>query len=114
MIQSDITLTSCRDHKGSGMALILEILSGALVGGAMENKHASENWGCLVAAIDPGLFGDKASFSQRVEQIVKRIKGAKKEKEGQDILLPGERGYREAGSPSSSQRPFLSKICNEQ
>ncbi len=78
------------------MALIFEILSGALVGGAMEDKHAANNWGCLVAAIDPALFGDAASFSQRVQQVVKRVKQAKKEEEGQDIFLPGERGFNEA------------------
>lgn len=83
------------------MALVLEILSGALVGGAMESKHASKNWGCLVAAMDPALFGDKAAFSQRVQQIVKRIKGARIEKGGQEVLLPGERGFREAGTTST-------------
>ena len=93
------------------MALVLEVLSGALVGGAMESKHASKNWGCLVAAIDPSLFGDRASFSKRVEQISKRVKGARKEEGGQDILLPGERGYREAGSNSSYQRPILQRSC---
>jgi LDH2 family malate/lactate/ureidoglycolate dehydrogenase len=87
----------CRDHKGSGLALIFELLSGALVGGSMENKAASKNWGCLVAAVDPALFGDAEDFTQRVEQMAGRVKGARREEGVAEIMLPGERGYREAG-----------------
>ena len=100
-VHTQVRGVACRDHKGSGMALILEILSGALVGGAMEDKHGSKNWGCLVAAVDPGLFGDRAAFADRVQLAVSRVKGARKQEGCQEILLPGERGFRQAGKNSS-------------
>lgn len=88
----------CRDHKGSGLSLVLEILSGALVGGEIEDKHNAKNWGCLIAAIDPALFGQKEAFLHKVQQIVARVKNAKREEGVSEILLPGERGFREAGT----------------
>lgn len=84
------------------MALVLEILSGALVGGEMNDKHNGRNWGCLVAAIDPALFGSQKAFASRVQQVVDRVKGAQKEEGVQEILMPGERGFREAGMLSVS------------
>lgn len=37
---------------------MVEILGGALAGGAVEEKLASRNWGSLVLALDPALAGD--------------------------------------------------------
>lgn len=86
-----------RDHKGSGLAFVLEILSGALVGGSMEDKHNAKNWGSLVLAFDPGMFGDKEGFQQRVQELIRRVKDARREDGGPEILIPGERGFQEAG-----------------
>ena len=76
---------------------MIEVLSGALVGGSVNNKQDSKNWGCLVAALDPSKFGDPENFIARVQQLIKRVKGAKRENGFEEILVPGERGYREAG-----------------
>ena len=47
---------------------MVEILGGALAGGAVEDKLASRNWGSLVLALDPALAGDGdvASFQVRL------------------------------------------------
>jgi LDH2 family malate/lactate/ureidoglycolate dehydrogenase len=43
-------------HKGSGLALMVEVLAGPLVGAAVADKLAERNHGNLVVAIDPTLF----------------------------------------------------------
>ena len=91
-------LIVCRDHKGSGLALMLELLTGALVGGAMEDKKAAKNWANLVLAIDPARFDSSEGFTRRVRQMLDRVKWARREEGVSEILLPGERGYREAGN----------------
>ncbi len=45
---------SCRSHKGSHLALIVELLAGPLVAAAWSDKIAHANWGNLLIAIDPG------------------------------------------------------------
>ena len=47
---------------------MVEILGGALAGGAVEDKLASRNWGSLLLALDPALAGngDVAAFQVRL------------------------------------------------
>ena len=87
--------------------MVLEILSGALVGGSMEDKHNAKNWGSLVLAFDPGMFGSKKSFQTRVQQLINRVKSARREDGVTEILLPGERGFREAGESQGLRRPII-------
>lgn len=96
--QNDCLSNLCpyRDHKGSGLAFVLELLSGALVGGAIKDKKNAWNWGCLVAAIDPAHFGDPQDFQERVKELTARVKAARKAAGTEEVLIPGERGYREA------------------
>ena len=44
-------LSLCRSYKGSHLALIIELLAGPLVGGAIANKAAGGNWGNLVRRV---------------------------------------------------------------
>ena len=53
---------SCRSHKGSALALLVELLAGAAVGAAVEDKMSEKNWGNLVVAVDPALLGDVSIF----------------------------------------------------
>eukprot|EP01038_Epipyxis_sp_PR26KG_P016404 gene16404-22367_t len=83
-----------RSFKGSHLALMVELLAGALTGAAMENKESSKNWGSLVIAIDPGLLGNKEDFQKSAAQMCERVKNAKRlpGEENNELYLPGERG----------------------
>lgn len=82
-----------RSHKGSGLALIGEILAGPFVGAAFCGMGDSKgNWGHLVFAIDPGILGDRAEFIQNVTAICRKVKSTRKLPEVTEIFLPGERG----------------------
>jgi len=69
--------------------------AGALTGGAMEGKGPARNWGSLVIALDPILFGTLEEFQANANIMCGRVKNAKilpDQSEGSSINLPGERG----------------------
>lgn len=67
-----------RSYKGSHIALMVEILGGALAGGDVEEKWERGNWGNLVLAIDPEVLGQSLKgFTAKVEAVLKRVKEAK-------------------------------------
>ncbi|WKZ30875.1 MAG: Ldh family oxidoreductase [Candidatus Dojkabacteria bacterium] len=78
-------------HKGSGLALIVQIFAGALVNADSFNND-SENAGNLVIAIDPAIFLTQDDFKKRVSEIVANVKSARKLEGVDEILIPGERG----------------------
>lgn len=84
-----------RGFKGSHLALMVELLAGALTGAAMTDKLAAQNWGSLVVAIDPTMLGSLEDFRRRAEEMCARVKGARRLPGVEEILLPGERGDRE-------------------
>ena len=83
-----------RGHKGSHLALMVELLAGALTGAAMSDKHTNQNWGSLIIAIDPKVLGPLEGFQERAAEMCNRVKNAKKlpGHDGDEIFLPGERG----------------------
>ncbi len=87
-----------RGHKGSGLAMMIEILAGPLVGAACAGVgDSSKNWGHLLLAVDPGLLGDRNEFIRNVTTFIERVKETKKLPGIDEILAPGERGNRATG-----------------
>ncbi|HSX18570.1 MAG TPA: Ldh family oxidoreductase [Candidatus Saccharimonadales bacterium] len=78
-------------HRGSGLALIVQVLSAALVRSESFNSD-SNNAGNMIMAINPEILTSKKAFTKEVSSIIKRIKSAKKVKGVSEILIPGERG----------------------
>ncbi|OQR81356.1 malate dehydrogenase [Thraustotheca clavata] len=80
-------------HKGSALALAVELLSNALAGGAIHDKDNANDWASCVIAIDPTQFYPQmAQFTTRVEETLQRVKTADKMPNVKTIWLPGERG----------------------
>jgi LDH2 family malate/lactate/ureidoglycolate dehydrogenase len=87
-----------RGHKGSGLAMMIEILAGPLVGAACAGVgDSSKNWGHLLLAIDPGLLGDRDDFINNVTTLIEQVKNTKKLPGVSEIFMPGERGNRQTG-----------------
>lgn len=85
-----------RGYKGSGLAMIIEILAGPLVGAACAGVgDSSKNWGHLVAALDPQLLGDRDEFRANVGTLASRVKATKKLPGIDEIFVPGEKGNRQ-------------------
>lgn len=77
-------------YKGSGLAMMVEMLAGPLINGAwVDNKTFEEEWGSVFIAIDPNLLIDTAEFKASASQMIQDIKSARKASDVQAIRLPG-------------------------
>ncbi len=81
-----------RSYKGAGLSMMVEILCGPLVKSAFVGLNKQEGWGNLIFAIDPGLLTTKAAFKKEMDQLVQKVKKAKKLPGVKEIYLPGEKG----------------------
>lgn len=81
-------------HKGYSLAVMIQILSGVLVG-ASPIPQQGQNYGIFMLAIDPTIFLDRDLFQAGVGELLQGIKSARRAKEVAEILVPGERGFRE-------------------
>ena len=81
-------------HKGYGLALIIQILAGALVNAAIIPPPGT-NYGILSIVIDPSIFMPVGDFKRRVTELVNRIKTTQRASGVKEILVPGERAWRE-------------------
>jgi LDH2 family malate/lactate/ureidoglycolate dehydrogenase len=84
-----------RGYKGSGLALICEILAGPLVGAAYCGIGDSKgNWGHLLFAIDPELLAGREHLVGSVSELVSKVKSTKRLPGVDEIFAPGERESR--------------------
>ena len=79
------------EHKGSGLALICELLAGALTAGGCcgPGERAIAN-GMLSIYIDPNALGLAESMTAEARQYLDWVKSSRPARPGGEILLPGE------------------------
>ena len=85
--------------RGSGLAWMVDILSGVLTGGNHGGKvkdpfddfSGPQNIGHLFITIKPNLF--VSNYSKRIKENIKRIKRLPKIRGVKEILYPGQRKY---------------------
>lgn len=82
-------------HKGSGLAVVGEILAGVITGSPFAaashaHMHRAGGVGHLVTAIDPALWVSRAEYEDGVEELVAQLKAAPRAEGVSEILLPGE------------------------
>lgn len=100
-------------HKGSGLAIMLELLTSALSGGPscaqLAGQHQAgvdANATKIFIAIDVARFGSIDDYKARVNAFIDYIKGA-----APQILHPGERGYN-ARQKNTCTVPLHKNIVN--
>jgi LDH2 family malate/lactate/ureidoglycolate dehydrogenase len=86
-------------HKGYGLALVMEVLAGALSGAGTCRDHSDErindgsaprDLGHFFLAIDPELLSPLADFTARVDRIIDETKASQRADGVDEILIPGE------------------------
>ena len=93
------TLSPAAGHKGYGIALLIETLSGLLSGAA--STWGIRSWlggdltqptghGAAFLAIDCGTIAGDATFAARVEQLIDEVHNAPKADGSERIYVPGE------------------------
>ncbi len=85
------------DYKGAGLALMMELLTGALAGGLLSQEVGAHDRSGLDAdaskifiALDVQAFVDQERFAQRVDDLLDYLRAAEP---GLTIAYPGERGW---------------------
>ena len=79
-----------KGFKGAGLALMVQIIGGALVGGDFLNE--SDNDGNVVIAINPEAMIGMQKFIEETTKMTKAMKLAKKLEGEENVMVPGERG----------------------
>jgi len=88
--------------KGYGLALVLELLAGPLVGaaagkevqGTLEPVKGFCTKGDFMIAIDPAAFVSADEFKAQVQKFVAQLKASRKAPGVEEILVPGEPEFR--------------------
>ncbi len=106
--------------KGSGLSLMIEMFTSLTVGNPLiaeffsgnpeGKKHRQNAW---VLALDVFKFCPEPVFRADVARTVAALKALPASVEGADILMPGERGYREAALRGSGGIPLSGKLAGE-
>ncbi len=106
--------------KGSGIALIVELLSGVLSGaGTATHLHdlyafdAPQGVGHFMGAIDVAAFMDVDEFRKAVSAVTAEAKSLQKAEGVNEILMPGERGCREAEARMAEGIDVPDEVCAE-
>jgi uncharacterized oxidoreductase len=83
-------------HKGGGLAVICDLLAGALTGGRTHSPRTIKKDGhdiinnMLSVIIDPEAMGGTAFFEDEVETFITWVKSAKPQPGVPEVLTPGE------------------------
>jgi hydroxycarboxylate dehydrogenase B len=84
-------------HKGFGLALMIDVLAGALSGaGCCRSENVPARDGVLLIAIDVEQFSNRVAFYQHVSELVAYIKSCPTAPGFEEVFVPGEMEYRTA------------------
>jgi hydroxycarboxylate dehydrogenase B len=82
------------EHKGSGLAIMCELLAGALTGGRTAQPAHPQAGGIinnmLSMIIDPHVFGDRRRLLEEVAALIGYVKSARPRAGFDEVLVPGE------------------------
>jgi len=85
-------ILSIAGHKGYGLAVMCEVLAGALTGGGCSNPVNAGRVvnGMLSVFLDPARFQSDAAFTAEVNRFIEWVKSSEKATPDSQILMPGE------------------------
>ncbi len=76
-----------RSYKGSGLGLMVELLTGPLTGASYVFDDG-EDWGTFFMAFSPDLLTDTDTFKEKASDLVSKVKAAKTQP-GEKVHIPG-------------------------
>jgi len=88
------TILPLAGHKGYALGLLVQLLAGPVVGAtAVPADH--RDYGIFMLALRPNLFASGDHYEAGVGHLIETIKSSRKMPGCQEILIPGERAFRE-------------------
>jgi LDH2 family malate/lactate/ureidoglycolate dehydrogenase len=109
-------------HKGYALAMAVEILTAVLTGGKwsqnIKNLYEEDKTGIqgtchTFMALDPEIFVGRIELKKNMDSYIRSIKDSAKAKYSEEILIPGERGYRTESMYSKEGIPLSSTLVSE-
>ena len=82
------------EHKGYALGMMIQLFAGVLTGAAPVPKPG-QNYGIFMLALSSSLFLEQEDFIHGVGEVAKRIKTSLPAEGVAEILVPGERAFRE-------------------
>jgi len=80
-------------YKGAGLAMMIETMTGPLVGaGVVGDDDAANNRGTAFIAIDPKVIAGEDAYNDAVTRMIGRIRKSRTASGVPEIQLPGDRG----------------------
>lgn len=76
-----------KSYKGSGLAMVVELLSGPLVGASYVDKEG--DWGTTFIALSPELLVGTEQFKKHASDLIKKVRKGRTKK-GHKIHIPGQ------------------------
>ena len=86
---SGATLAFDNSYKGSGLAMMVEILAGLWTGAGYATKNKDEKWGNLFVAFSPDLLSDVETLKEKSQDLITVLKTTET-RDGQPIRIPGQ------------------------
>lgn len=83
------TLAFDNSYKGSGLAMIVEILSGTWPGANFVGKNPKGGWGNTFMVFSPNLLSDLEEFKQKISLLIETVRTSKT-KDGNAVRISGE------------------------
>ena len=77
-------------HKGAGLSMMVEMLSGPLVGAAYCDTEATQDWGIFLLAFKPDLLVDAEAFRQHASQLIASTRSQPRLHPEVPVRLPGD------------------------
>lgn len=93
-----VLLAPMGGHKGYGLALVLDVLTGIITGSRFGSNadghlHAEGGVGHLIIVLEPGLFVPKEQFLDSVEALIEEVKSVPLAEGSSEIYIPGDIEY---------------------
>ena len=83
--------------KGYGIAMLVEVLTGALVQSLLSTQQTPgwnpTEYGCILLALDVASFTDVAAFKSAVTDMCQTLRGLPPAEGVDAVIVPGDRGY---------------------
>ncbi|MBI3980387.1 Ldh family oxidoreductase [Candidatus Microgenomates bacterium] len=77
-------------YKGSGLAMMVEILAAVWSGGGFASLHEEKGWGNLFMMMSPELLSDVKTLKSRTHELITHLKNSST-RDGKPVRIPGER-----------------------
>jgi L-2-hydroxycarboxylate dehydrogenase (NAD+) len=106
------------DHKGYGITLMIDILTGVLSGAYFGNQNplidedGKRNNGHLFIALDIEAFMRLDEFKSRVDELIELVKSVPRIDEDKEIFLPGEFEWKKKMSQKENTIEMPERVIN--